>query len=458
MDYTPSIESYSPESCLKMAETVISPNLIQDILTRHHCREQRHRDLPAMLVFWLCIAMSWFPNRSISSVLCRLTQVSTLFRSIDTIRLPSSSATSQARYRLGAKPFEQAFKTLCQPLATPNNTYAFRFGLHLVCLDGTTETVADTPANVAYFGKLSNQHNTHAYPSCRIAYLCEAGTHVIFDAAIAPITCSEVPLAWRLLRSIRPNMLVLFDAGLTSFDFVSRISSAESHVLAPAHTHFQPKACHRLIDGTYLAWLSANNSSRNPSALPVLVRVIDYCIQDPASPHHGNTKRLITTLLDPTTYPAIDLIELYHERWEIELTIDEIDTHQRYPNRPFRSQKPLGVLQEFYAMLLAHYVIRVLMFQTAQVYHLDPDRLSFTFTLQVMTDSMVYFQLFPTDYHPHLFAWLYTWICQYQSSHRRYRFNPRVVKRRLSKFLRKQPHHLNPPKPTCSFRQSISLT
>ncbi|MCU0481778.1 MAG: IS4 family transposase [Anaerolineae bacterium] len=458
MDYTPSLETDSPESCLKIAEAVISPDLIQDLLTRHHCHEQRQRDLPAMLVFWLCIAMSWFTNRSIPSVLCRLIQVSSLFGDPNAIHLPSPSAISQARYRLGAKPFEQAFKTLCQPLVTTDNAYAFRFGLRLVCLDGTTETVADTPANDAYFGRSYNQYRADAYPSCRIAYLCEAGTHAIFDAAIAPRNCAETTLAWRLLRSIRPNMLVMFDAGLTSFDFISRISCVESHVLAPANTSSKHKPCQFLDDGTYLSWMYPTNKSRCTSASPVLVRVIDYWIQDPASPHHRTCKRLITTLLDPLVYPAIDLIELYHERWEIELTIDEIDTHQRYPNRPFRSKKPLGVLQEFYAMLLAHYVVRVLIFQTAQVYHLDPDRLSFTFTLQVMTDWIGYFQLFPIDYHPHLFACLFAWIRQYRYPERRLRFNPRVVKRRLSKFLRKQPHHLNPPKPTCSFRLSISLS
>ncbi|HRF96944.1 MAG TPA: IS4 family transposase, partial [Aggregatilineales bacterium] len=316
-------------------------------------------------------------------------------------------AISQARYRLGAKPFEQVFKTLCRPLATPDDTYAFRFGLRLICLDATTETDADTPANASYFGRSHNKYCPDAYPSCRIAYLCEAGTHAIFDAAIAPLNCAETTLAWRLLRTIQANMLVMFDAGLTSFDFVNRVLSANSHVLAPAHARSKHKPCQFLADGTYLSWMYPSDKSRCSSASPVLIRVICYRIQDPASPHHGKTKRLITSLLDSVLYPVIDLIELYHERWEIELTIDEIDTHQRYPNRPFRSQKPLGVLQEFYAMLLAHYIVRVFIFQTAQVYHLDPDSLSFTFSLHIMTDAMVYFQLFSPDDHPHLFMWLY---------------------------------------------------
>jgi len=38
-------------------------------------------------------------------------------------------------------------------------------------------------------------------------------------------------------------------------------------------------------------------------------------------------RSMITTLLDPARYPALDLACAYHEPWEIELVIDEIDTH-----------------------------------------------------------------------------------------------------------------------------------
>ena len=47
----------------------------------------------------------------------------------------------------------------------------------------------------------------------------------------------------------------------------------------------------------------------------------------------------------------------YHSRWEYELTVDEVETHQR-PRTPLRSQKPVGVVQEVYELLLAHYLVR----------------------------------------------------------------------------------------------------
>ena len=85
---------------------------------------------------------------------------------------------------------------------------------------------------------------------------------------------------------------------------------------------------------------------------------------------------MVTTLLNPQTAPALELVVAYHERWEIEIIIDEVDTHQRLINHPLRSKKPVGVIQEIYALLLAHFVVRNLMHQAALEQHIDPDRLS----------------------------------------------------------------------------------
>ncbi len=49
-----------------------------------------------------------------------------------------------------------------------------------------------------------------------------------------------------------------------------------------------------------------------------------------------------------------------------------------YNSPCWRSLTPQGVVQEVYALLLAHYAVRALMLQAAEQAQLDPDRLSFT--------------------------------------------------------------------------------
>jgi hypothetical protein len=109
----------------------------------------------------------------------------------------------------------------------------------------------------------------------------------------------------------------------------------------------------------------------------LLVRVISYTLTDPARPCYGETYRVLTTLLDPRQAPAHDLACAYHERWEIELVVDELDRHQRLAGRTLRSLKPVGVIQELYGLSLSHYAVRVLMHEAALQADLDPDRLSF---------------------------------------------------------------------------------
>jgi hypothetical protein len=134
-----------------------------------------------------------------------------------------------------------------------------------------------------------------------------------------------------------------------------------------------------------------------------LVRVIEYTIDDPNRPGHGELHRLITSLLDPQLYPAHTLACEYHQRWEIEITIDEIDTHQRLPNLPLRSHKPEGVIQEAFGLLLAHYAVRVIMHDAATQAGLDPDRLSFVNAVHLISDVIAEFQMTTPEQWPHLY-------------------------------------------------------
>jgi hypothetical protein len=72
------------------------------------------------------------------------------------------------------------------------------------------------------------------------------------------------------------------------------------------------------------------------------------------------------------------LATTYHERWELETTLDEVKVHQWAHPRPLRSTHPRAVVQEVYGWLLAHLAIRTLMYQAALSAGVDPDRLRFT--------------------------------------------------------------------------------
>ncbi len=108
--------------------------------------------------------------------------------------------------------------------------------------------------------------------------------------------------------------------------------------------------------------------------------MVEYTINEAGIPQ---TYRLITSLLDVAVFPALLLAAEYHQRWEIENTIDELKTHLNGRKTPIRSLKPREVVQEIYGWLLGHYAVRCLMFQAAQQAEISPLRLGFTGTLKV---------------------------------------------------------------------------
>jgi hypothetical protein len=66
---------------------------------------------------------------------------------------------------------------------------------------------------------------------------------------------------------------------------------------------------------------------------------------------------LLTSLRDPTVYPAAEIVALYHERWELELGYDEIKTELLDREETIRRKKPDGVAQEIWGIRFAYNLV-----------------------------------------------------------------------------------------------------
>ncbi|MCI0710720.1 MAG: transposase domain-containing protein [Chloroflexi bacterium] len=243
-----------PVAVWQVAGEIRCADRVVSLLRTHQVQEQRRRDLPALLVVWLCIAMYWQPRRSLQSIATRLLEIPSLFEPATYLWVPSRSALTRARYRLGAAVFARLFRQVCQPLVREPTRGSHRFGLHLVALDGSVETVTDTPVNARYLGRSTADR------------VVAGGTQALFDASIGKYHQGEARLGWRLLRSVQAGMLGLMDAGLTRFDYVCPIRAAAAEFLAPPPSTAALKPIQYLRDGTYLAWLKASDKSRLKAA------------------------------------------------------------------------------------------------------------------------------------------------------------------------------------------------
>lgn len=362
------------------------PELVDRALAECGRLEQRKRLLPARTMVYYAMAMALFSEGSYEEVMRNLVE------GLDwqsgwrrPWQVPSKVAIAKARARLGSEPLRALFGQTARPLAGSGSEGAFRCGLRLMAIDGTTFDLADTEANEAEFGRpgSSRGEGRAAFPQLRAVGLAECGTHAITDVALGPIARGEGSLAAELWRSLEPGMLLLADRGFWDFKAFEAAKASGAELLWRVRKSLILPVCETLPDGSYRSRIHASTDRRRER--PIEVRVIEYELDDPAPA--GERYRLATTLADPEAAPAAELAAAYPERWEFETTLDELKTHQRGPRVVLRSRSPEGVYQEAYGYLLAHFAIRALMHEVALGAELDPDRLSFTRALRVVRRS-----------------------------------------------------------------------
>src|SRR5271166_5692430 len=417
------------------------------ILTRTARSSERRRCLPADSVVWLVIAMALFAADSIPKVWRRLHPTRDHPE-------PTDSAFSQARRRLGVAPLRHLFLETARPMATHQTKGASYRGWRLMGLDGTTLDLPDTPENARTFGRPTTGRAEGAFPQVRLLALCELGTHAVCGLAIKPLCHGEPSMVSPLLDHLGPGMLLIWDRGFFSFELISAVVRRGAHLLARVKSNTILRPIRRLADGSYLAKIYPSEGDRRRDMRGLPVRVIEYTHDDPNRPGAGERHRLITDLTNPEDMPAHEAPLVYHERWEEELAFDEIKTHLSVRAVPIRSKTPAGVIQEIYGLTLAHYVVRRVMHDAAVVGSLDPDRLSFIDSLRVLQCQL------PESPHVDTKTWYRRLLCEVQHQKlrpRRNRWYPRVIKRKMSNWMKKRPEHRNPPRPTKPFREAIVL-
>jgi hypothetical protein len=445
---TDALASWPTGERLRALQRIIPRAQVEAVLAQTGHDRAVCRRLPGWFMVWFLIALGLYCRDCYRQI----------FRWLQPYRpgvVPGRSTLCEARQRLGIAPLRVLAAQVIQLLGQPSTPGAFYRGLRTMALDGFVLDVADTPANARAFGRPGSGRAPGAFPQVRLLALCETGSHVLWRFLLKPLRHSEVKMAPYLVRQLQAEMLLLWDRNFLNYSTVSAVLARGSHLLAriPSNRIFAPLQV--LPDGSYLSKLYRTSADRYRDRNGLVVRILEYTLDDPARPGTGERQRLLTTLLDAELDPAKTLVCLYHERWEEELTLDEVKTHQR--ERPvLRSQTPAGVVQEVYGLLLAHYLMRVLMHEAAATQNLDPRRVSFTATLKILRCRLPECPASQRGcrrwYHR-----LVQEIAEEVLDPRRNRINPRVIKRKMSNWPKKRPWHRLAPQPTKPFEQAIVM-
>lgn len=358
---------------------------VREVLKETGRESQRERSLPAHVLMYYVIALGLFRPQDTREVLRVLQEgLKVIFGGQREIRTAGKAAISQARSRLGMEPLKELYARVVKPIATEQSRGAFYRQWRVVALDGFTLEVPDTEANRAAFARpVSPSGGEAAYPRLRGVGLVETGTHVLFGAALDSYEKGEITLAREVVPHLRPEMLCLADRYFPGYALWEQAQKTGAQLVWRVRENIRFPVEEALPDGSYLSRFYAKWNRGRPQGEGIPVRVLEYEVLG-----REERIRLVTSILDWTAAPARELAALYHERWEFETALDEFKTHLRGARTVLRSQTPDLLKQEVYGLLLAHFALRGLMHEAALAAGRDPDRISFTHTVNVVRRTL----------------------------------------------------------------------
>lgn len=434
-------------------QKIISPELVRQALRNTGKESKRACLLTNEVMVWVVLAMCLFtqlPIRQVFKVCRRLRRGEAT---------PCRSSLCMARQRLGSEALVELYKLVVRPLATPQTPGAFYRGFRKVGVDGTILNIPESEENQS-FGRTSGSRGKSAFPQLRKVSLVELGTHVEFAFVFGGCNDSERKLVVSLWEHLPKDALLIQDRGFYSYEHWKTLTN-KCKLLTRIQKSMVFHKLESFEDGSFLAKVYRSHWYRERDQNGCLVRVIEYKLNDGQRTGHKEIHRLITNLLDAERYPAMELIMEYHERWEEELVFDEQKTHQD-PRRAekttnLRSATVDGVKQELYALSLAHFVTRATMLDAATHAGIDVDRISFKGAFEIIKTRLpecdVRDQKSIVDWYENL-IWE---ISRERNPPRRNRINPRVIKQKMSRWMKCQPKHRKLKKMTKTFADSVVM-
>ena len=355
----------------------LDPAWIEAALTTTGTLSLRRRRLPAESAVWAVIGMALLRDRSIQEVVRHLGLV---LPAEDQPATVTGSAILQARDRLGQEPLAALFAQIADHWVDRSADQHRWRGLRVYGIDGSTLRIPDTQENEAAFGRPKSGRGRSGYPQVRLVALMVLRSHELASLAFGRYADSELTLAEPLWSKIPDKSLTLVDRGFISYLVFQGIRSAgsERHWLTRAKKNLKWTKVKRLGPNDYLVEIPINKNLRrkHPEMPPTMpARAVRY------QRRGFRSQVLLTSLLDHMAYPAAEVAELYHERWELELGFDEVKTHTLEREEALRSRAPERVRQEIWGLAIGYNLVRLEMERAAETLRLPPTRISFRHSL-----------------------------------------------------------------------------
>jgi len=272
-------------------------------------------------------------------------------------------------------------RTVAQKLAAKVPADALWHGHRVELVDGSTVSMPDTPANQKAYPQPKTQKPGCGFPKARIVGRFDLLTGALLDLAMSSLDVGEPALFRRLWDGLSPGDVVVADRYYGSYADIALLQARG--VLGIWRLHQARKADFRRgrrlgRDDRLVVWTKGNRprwlSKADFDALPPTLTVRLVRVRCTVPGWRAKTVVVVTTLVDPTRYPAPDVAALYGRRWEVETDFAHLKTTLH--TDVLRTKSPDIIERELWAHLLAYNLIRTVMWEAAARRGVAPLRLS----------------------------------------------------------------------------------
>lgn len=333
----------STPNSIEGLDSLLDPSLVEQALEQASVATLRKRRLPLEMMLWCVISMAFFRRMSAWDVVSRMN-----------IMLPGQrplvapSAVVQARQRLGSEAVRQVFELTQKSwhAAADHPTWA---GLRLLGVDGVVWRTPDTPENRARYDSASNQHGDSGFPQVRMVCQMELTSHLLIGSAFDGYRSNEMKLAEQLIDTTPDHSLTLFDRGFYSLGLLHQWqqTGVERHWLMPLRKGAQYQVVQRLGRQDAIVTLSTSPQARKQwPGLPesLTARLLSKTVK-------GKVRQILTSMVDPLRFPPDEIVDLYSQRWEIELGFREMKQTLLNSSYTLRSKTPAMIEQELWGVI-----------------------------------------------------------------------------------------------------------
>lgn len=267
----------------------------------------------------------------------------------------NDSSCASRRARLPWEVFTELMQRTLRPLARKKrDPGAFWRGWRLLAMDGTQFSVTNTPQIKRTQRKAKSRRGRAAFAKITTGVLLEVGLHNPLAAAIGYQGQSEWQLALSLLAQLPKQALLLADRLHGCAALVCHAMAAcqrvGSHFLIRARSQIKVQTVRQLKDGSRIVRVPVRQKG-NPRVILQWLELREIRVQVQRPGFKASELRLWTSLLDPQSAPAAELIALYAQRWEHELFYRQLKRQLR-KNEVLQSHTMETGAQEIAAMML----------------------------------------------------------------------------------------------------------